>query len=94
MAVINRRDLSTFESFRAHLSTFESLLRSISSHLAPPAQPLYNDDRDDDADVGTYDSASQIHAGWILWRAGSLIAEPKMILDAYRRDLGELILAN
>ena len=58
------------------------------NRLIFPAQPLYDDDRDDDADVGTYDSASQIHAGWILWRAGSLIAEPKMILDAYRRDLG------
>ena len=92
--MINRRDLSTFESFRAHLSTFEPSFNYLFLHLAPPAQPLYDDDRDDDADVGTYDSASQIHAGWILWRAGSLIAEPKMILDAYRRDLGELISAN
>ena len=46
--------------------------------------PDYDDERAADKDVGTYDSEAQIHAGWILYRAGAVVAQPKAVLDAYR----------
>lgn len=48
--------------------------------------PLFDDD-DFEETLGNYDPDAQIHAGWLIWRTGSLLGDPKIecVMDEYSR---------
>ena len=46
-------------------------------------RPVFSDARDAVKDIGTYDPASQIHAGWLLWRAAEAVPDAEEVISNY-----------
>jgi len=49
--------------------------------------PLFDDDDGFEETIGNYDPDAQIHAGWLIWRTGSLLGDLKIerVMDEYAR---------
>ena len=63
--------------------------------------PVYEDDDDFDEELGEYDPEKQIHAGYLIWRTGSLLGNARIRtamgeyaklgfdLQAFSKDTGD-----